>query len=29
VTNVAALVVIAITFVPILLAYRFTQEAAE
>jgi putative spermidine/putrescine transport system permease protein len=29
VTNVAALVVIAITFIPILIAYRYTEQAAE
>lgn len=29
VTNVAALMVIAITFIPILLAYRFSSEASE
>jgi putative spermidine/putrescine transport system permease protein len=29
VTNVAALVVIAITFLPILVAYRYTQQAGE
>jgi hypothetical protein len=29
VTNVAALVVIAVTFIPILLAHRYTSEASE
>jgi putative spermidine/putrescine transport system permease protein len=29
VTNVAALFIIAATFIPILLAYRFTYEARE